>query len=427
MNSSVRRVLKRYNCPHCKNIESQLVNPSQFRVNCSNCGKNLLEISENQYKLYKKKNIIKKKEEPIRANVNVFNSNNISSVYQRPPSNQRKKKENQNNINIIREDRNNENNNSRYGNWERNNYNRESRERNRDGYRRYQSNNHYSNNNYNANNPFYNIQNAYGQNLNNFNNNYNNNYSNNYNNNNNYNYYDNNYNNDNYNNNNIRNNENNYENSRLNNFHINNNNRDARHRDRSQNPHGSLAIQNIFNNFFNGIFSDFNMPMIIFRNNNNEGNMVGRIIPISLHVHRHNMNDDIFDPIFLSFGSTLNNDFRDNFSSNFRSNFRGNFLNVLIDLIRRNMEESQRNKHPPTDKKTLNKLKKFAMTEKYCKKNDKGKIEYPNCCICLNDVKKGEKTVLLPCGHMFHWKCCLTWLETNNTCPVCRFELKEEK
>ena len=41
MNSSVRRVLKRYNCPHCKNIESQLVNPSQFRVNCSNCGKNL--------------------------------------------------------------------------------------------------------------------------------------------------------------------------------------------------------------------------------------------------------------------------------------------------------------------------------------------------------------------------------------------------
>ena len=169
------------------------------------------------------------------------------------------------------------------------------------------------------------------------------------------------------------------------------------------------------------------MPMIIYRNNNNENNVIGRIIPISLHVRRHNMNDDIFDPIFLSFGSTLNNDFRDNYSSNFRSNFRGNFLNVLIDLIRRNMEEAQRNKHPPTDKKTLNKLKKFSMSEKYCKKNDKGKLEFPNCCICLNDVKKGEKTVLLPCGHMFHWKCCLTWLESNNTCPVCRFELKEEK
>ena len=39
-------------------------------------------------------------------------------------------------------------------------------------------------------------------------------------------------------------------------------------------------------------------------------------------------------------------------------------------------------------------------------------------------VNVTEKLVLLPCGHMFHWKCCLNWLKKNNTCPMCRFEIK---
>ena len=67
------------------------------------------------------------------------------------------------------------------------------------------------------------------------------------------------------------------------------------------------------------------------------------------------------------------------------------------------------------------------MIEKYCKKDEKGNLEYPNCCICINDIKKGEKTVMIPCGHLLHWKCGLLWLRKNNTCPVCRFELPGEK
>ena len=47
-------------------------------------------------------------------------------------------------------------------------------------------------------------------------------------------------------------------------------------------------------------------------------------------------------------------------------------------------------------------------------------------CI-INDIKKGEKTVMIPCGHLLHWKCGLLWLRKNNTCPVCRFELPGEK
>jgi E3 ubiquitin-protein ligase RNF115/126 len=84
---------------------------------------------------------------------------------------------------------------------------------------------------------------------------------------------------------------------------------------------------------------------------------------------------------------------------------------------------NRENKRPPTSKKVVERLKKFKMTEKYCKDNF-GKFEFPNCAICINDIQRGEETILLPCGHMYHCKCIVEWLNQNNTCPVCRFELK---
>jgi E3 ubiquitin-protein ligase RNF115/126 len=79
-------------------------------------------------------------------------------------------------------------------------------------------------------------------------------------------------------------------------------------------------------------------------------------------------------------------------------------------------------RRPPTAKRAMKNLKKFEMSEKYCKKNG-NKIEQPNCAICLSDVQLKEETILLPCGHMYHCKCILEWLKQNNTCPVCRFEM----
>ena len=151
---------------------------------------------------------------------------------------------------------------------------------------------------------------------------------------------------------------------------------------------------------------------------NNDGNFHN-------FVQRQNVPQFIFDPMFLAFGSMFDDSFRNNFSSNFRSNFRGNFLNEIIRILERNQEEAARRAHPPTSEAVLNKLKKFPLSDKYCKKDKNGKIELPSCCICLNNIEKNEETVLLPCGHMYHWNCCLTWLKNNNTCPMCRFELKD--
>ena len=239
--------------------------------------------------------------------------------------------------------------------------------------------------------------------------------------------------------NNINNNNNNYNNNYNNinnninlnninhiNFNENNQNRHERRnthrrREHSMDNHNS---NNFFSDFFRGmgfqpfVEFDFSMETPFMGNSRHVSN------PFRITVQRQNVSNDVFDPIFSSFGSFFNGIFQDNFSSNFSSNYRGNFFDEIIRILERNQAEAKKNAHPPASEESLKKLKKFNMNEKYCKKDKKGKYELPNCCICLNEICKGEKTVLLPCGHMFHWKCCLTWLKSNNTCPMCRFEIK---
>lgn len=51
------------------------------------------------------------------------------------------------------------------------------------------------------------------------------------------------------------------------------------------------------------------------------------------------------------------------------------------------------------------------------------------CCLCLSAFENNDKFYELPCGHCFHDdskdECggIIKWLEKNNTCPICRYEL----
>ena len=378
------RLVRRYfKCSKCKEIESQLINPHQFQTKCSNCNSYLSEIQEKEFKILKsnKKQSNEHKStnfnSPYMPRENAFK--NISSVYERPPSRTTNQRQND-----IRENRFNNNNNRQEPNVRS---------------RRNQSSAHYSDMNFNY-----------------FNNN----------NDNNYNVYNNiNIDRNIFNNNNINQNNNryNYEsgNDNIINEHIERERRrdyggGARHRDHSSDPMNSSFFNNFFNNIFG--FQGINPMSPIIISSQERG-------PFRVFVQRQSVPQYIFDPLFLSFGAMFDNSFRDNFSSNFRSNFRGNFLNEIIRILERNQEEAARNKHPPTTEEALKKLKRFPLTEKYCKKDKKGKLELPNCCICLSDIEKNEETVLLPCGHMFHWNCCLNWLKGNNTCPMCRFVIKD--
>ena len=387
------RLVRRYfKCHKCKEIEAQLIHPNSFDIKCSKCGAYLNEIQEKEFKILKsgkkKNNEYKSSNDaPYMPSENAFR--NISSVYNRPPShmNNRRQNQNQNNRN------NNQNNNNRNRFIYNQNNNTGQQQRNR----RYQSTNHYSD---------MNIVNDHN------NNNYNNNYNN-------------------INNirseNNINNNSNQFQESQ-NRININQNENDqneergrnygygARNRGRSQDPMGSIFGHMLGRMILGGLFGGGG-PVII--SSSGEGQ------PLRVYVQRQNVPHYIFDPLFLSFGSMFNNDFRDNYSSNFRSNFRGDFLNEIIRILERNQEEAARRAHPPASESALKKLKRFPLTKKYCKKDKNGKIELPSCCICLSDIEKNEETVLLPCGHMFHWNCCLNWLKGNNTCPMCRFVIKD--
>jgi hypothetical protein len=365
MENSHRLARKYFKCHKCKNLESQLIHPNKFQIKCSSCGIYLNEIPEKEFKILKKnKNYSLNKsnnghtsDSPYIPPENAFN--NISSVYNRPPSN------------LRRQNNNNENNNR---NNRFNNYNININNINNDQRRnqRYQSTSHYSDLNI----------------INNDNNN---------------------------------NNRNNISNNISNNENRINEERNKRYGEGARNRGNSQEPSHLFNNFFNNMFGIFPMmnvtPIIISQRGEGQ--------PYRIYVQSQNVSQNIFDPIFLAFGSMFDNNFRNNFSSNFRSNFRGNFLNEIIRILERNQEEAARKAHPPTSESALKKLKRFPLSEKYCKKDKKGKLELPSCCICLNDIQMKEETVLLPCGHMFHWNCCLSWLKGNNTCPMCRFVIKD--
>lgn len=75
----------------------------------------------------------------------------------------------------------------------------------------------------------------------------------------------------------------------------------------------------------------------------------------------------------------------------------------------------------------LNNLKEFKVDEDFLKKD-------LQCSICLEDFKLNDECIILDCNedkHIFHKgneNCSgiKTWLERNNTCPMCRTEFPKE-
>lgn len=44
----------------------------------------------------------------------------------------------------------------------------------------------------------------------------------------------------------------------------------------------------------------------------------------------------------------------------------------------------------------------------------------PLCSICHDSFAAGDIVLKLPCRHMYHESCVISWLESHNTCPLCR-------
>jgi hypothetical protein len=99
-------------------------------------------------------------------------------------------------------------------------------------------------------------------------------------------------------------------------------------------------------------------------------------------------------------------------------NFPGTFINgyTLDELIR-----MSRIRENLTNQENLIELQETKINDVKRLDPDKKK-----CVICLEDFKKGDKTIALPCIHLFHTICIRNWLKTKNSCPLCKFKLSGE-
>jgi transcription elongation factor len=91
----------------------------------------------------------------------------------------------------------------------------------------------------------------------------------------------------------------------------------------------------------------------------------------------------------------------------------------LLNQLNFGMESSTAK--PPASKQEIEKLQIEIISEENIKKFD-----LLECCICKDDYKVGDKVSQLQCGHYHHHECVVAWLNKQNNCPVCRFELKTD-
>ena len=91
-----------------------------------------------------------------------------------------------------------------------------------------------------------------------------------------------------------------------------------------------------------------------------------------------------------------------------------NVTSELIDeLLHQSINESNLGNNPASNE-IINTLKpKILSKEKKC-----------GCSICMDTLTPSDKICELDCKHAFHYDCIVNWLKIDNSCPICRKQLK---
>ncbi|KAH7405135.1 hypothetical protein KP509_15G057800 [Ceratopteris richardii] len=95
------------------------------------------------------------------------------------------------------------------------------------------------------------------------------------------------------------------------------------------------------------------------------------------------------------------------------------FLDPVLDFIVNHILREEANTHgsKPASKAAVAALHTMQYDENASQGDD------ACCAVCRELFEKGEEVKEMPCKHIYHSNCILPWLETHNSCPLCRREL----
>ena len=100
---------------------------------------------------------------------------------------------------------------------------------------------------------------------------------------------------------------------------------------------------------------------------------------------------------------------------------------TLSDRVRNLLQRlGEINSHLNKSKKGLDKNIIDNMEISIIKDVEKLDADKKKCIICLEEYVNGDNSIALPCIHIFHANCIKTWLKDNNSCPICKNEIKYE-
>ncbi|KXJ18413.1 RING finger protein 24 [Exaiptasia diaphana] len=71
-------------------------------------------------------------------------------------------------------------------------------------------------------------------------------------------------------------------------------------------------------------------------------------------------------------------------------------------------------------------LKKVNFKNKFWFQKQKTNLKDDMCTICLEDFKGREEINMCKCGHAYHHKCIMKWLEIKDTCPICQRNVRRK-
>ncbi|CAN6196043.1 unnamed protein product, partial [Urochloa humidicola] len=77
---------------------------------------------------------------------------------------------------------------------------------------------------------------------------------------------------------------------------------------------------------------------------------------------------------------------------------------------------------PPASKEVVANLPVITVTEEVIARLG----SETECAVCRENLVVGDKMQELPCKHLFHPPCLKPWLDENNSCPICRHELRTD-